>query len=227
MFQKIKEFLISLDNIGKENKEGAAPRDHIDPEPQPVKKPTPFWLVFVNTLLPTACAIAYVCIGLFAKIWHPTWLIFFLVPLYYSLYETIEKKNMYYFGFPILAIGVYLLLGFINPAYFATCWVILFSIPLYYLICLAVKKKNVLWFFNCIVPSLCIAGYLLLGFLGGWWHPGWVIFFAVPVYYQTVSAVKKYKAEKKRYDYSESARNDHSRVETMTAEEYEEHRRNK
>jgi len=227
MFQKIKEFLISLDNIGKENNGETVRRDHIDPEPQPVKKPTPFWLVFINTLLPTACAIAYVCIGLFAKIWHPTWLIFFLVPLYYSLYETIEKKNMYYFGFPILAIGVYLLLGFINKTYFSTCWVILFSIPLYYLICLAVKKKNVLWFFNCIVPSLCIAGYLLLGFLGGWWHPGWVIFFAIPVYYQTVSAVKKYKEEKKRYDYSEAARNDRSRVETMTAEEYEEHRRNK
>ncbi len=227
MFQKIKEFLISLDNIGKENNGETVHRDHINPEPQPVKKPTPFWLVFVNTLLPTACAIAYVCIGLFAKIWHPTWLIFFLVPLYYSLYETIEKKNMYYFGFPILAIGVYLLLGFINKTYFGTCWVILFSIPLYYLICLAVKKKNVLWFFNCIVPSLCIAGYLLLGFLGGWWHPGWVIFFAVPVYYQTVSAVKKYKEEKKRYDYSEAARSDRSRVETMTAEEYEEHRRNK
>ena len=227
MFQKIKEFLISLDNIGKDNNGETVRRDHIDPEPQPVKKPTPFWLVFINTLLPTACAIAYVCIGLFAKIWHPTWLIFFLVPLYYSLYETIEKKNMYYFGFPILAIGVYLLLGFINKTYFSTCWVILFSIPLYYLICLAVKKKNVLWFFNCIVPSLCIAGYLLLGFLGGWWHPGWVIFFAIPVYYQTVSAVKKYKEEKKRYDYSEAARNDRSRVETMTAEEYEEHRRNK
>ncbi len=227
MFQKIKEFLISLDNIGKENNGETVRRDHIDPEPQPVKKPTPFWLVFVNTLLPTACAIAYVCIGLFAKIWHPTWLIFFLVPLYYSLYETIEKKNMYYFGFPILAIGVYLLLGFIDKMYFGTCWVILFSIPLYYLVCLAVKKKNVLWFFNCIVPSLCIAGYLLLGFLGGWWHPGWVIFFAVPVYYQTVSAVKKYKEEKKRYDYSEAARSDRSRVETMTAEEYEEHRRNK
>ena len=227
MFQKIKEFLISLDNIGKENNGETVRRDHIDPEPRPVKKPTPFWLVFVNTLLPTACAIAYVCIGLFAKIWHPTWLIFFLVPLYYSLYETIEKKNMYYFGFPILAIGVYLLLGFIDKMYFGTCWVILFSIPLYYLVCLAVKKKNVLWFFNCIVPSLCIAGYLLLGFLGGWWHPGWVIFFAVPVYYQTVSAVKKYKEEKKRYDYSEAARSDRSRVETMTAEEYEEHRRNK
>lgn len=220
IIEKIKEFL-----FGKEEKKEPK-KEYVQPDPTPVKKPTPFWLVLVNTLLPTACAVAYVCVGLFAKIWHPTWLIFFLIPIYYSLYETIEKKNMYCFGFPVLAVGVYLLLGFINPQYFRTCWVLLFSIPLYYLICLAVKRKNVLWFFNCLVPALCIAGYLLLGFLGGWWHPGWVIFFVVPVYYQTVAAVKKYKEEKKRYEYSAS-RNDHSRVETMTAEEYEEHRRNK
>ena len=71
MFRKIKEFFTMLDNIGKEKRtDDSSPREHINYQPKPEKKPTPFLLVFINTILPTACAIAYVCIGLFAKIWH-------------------------------------------------------------------------------------------------------------------------------------------------------------
>ena len=222
MFKKIKDFL-----FGESPKQKQEEKVYTPTESRPAKAPTPLWLNLLNTLCPTLCAIAYVLIGLFMHIWHPTWLIFFLIPIYYSLFESIERKNMNYFGYPVLAVGVYLLLGFINTKFFATCWVILFSIPLYYLIGLAVKKKNLLWFFNCIVPALAIASYLLLGFLGGYWHPGWVVFFIIPVYYQTVEAVKKYQREKKDADYRSTGRTDHSRVETMTREEYEEQRRNK
>jgi hypothetical protein len=34
------------------------------------------------------------------------------------------------------------------------------------------------------VPLIIAAAYLLLGFLCGLWHPGWMLFFAIPVYYQ-------------------------------------------
>ena len=219
MLKKIKEFLFS---DTRQEKVQAEPQQ-VRPQTPP-KAPTPLWLVLLNTLFPTACAVAYVCVGVFLKIWHPTWLAFFLIPIYYSLYEAIEKKNIYYFAYPVLAVGVYLLLGFINFSYFRTCWVLILTIPIYYFICLAVKKKNVTWFFNCIVPVLCIVAYMLMGFLGGWWHPGWVVFFAIPLYYQTVSAVKKYKQERKDAEYYASGKTDRSKVETMTEEEYERRR---
>jgi transcriptional regulator with XRE-family HTH domain len=36
-------------------------------------------------------------------------------------------------------------------------------------------------------PLLVTAIYLMLGFLGGWWHPGWIVFPTIPVYYSIVS----------------------------------------
>lgn len=220
MFNKIKEFFFPSQK--KDNSQET--ENTFTPQPAP-KAPTPFWVVLLNTLFPTISAVVYVCLGVFMKIWHPTWLIFFLIPLYYSLCEAIEKKNMNCFAYPVLIVGVYLLLGFLHTPYFRTCWVIIFTIPVYYFISVAVKKRSVEWIFNCIVPILCIAAYLLLGFLGGWWHPGWVVFFAIPLYYQTVAAVKKYRKERKNADYYSSGKSDHSKVETMTAEEYENRRR--
>ena len=30
-------------------------------------------------------------------------------------------------------------------------------------------------------PMICLIIYLCLGFIWGWWHPGWVIFFLIPI----------------------------------------------
>lgn len=32
-------------------------------------------------------------------------------------------------------------------------------------------------------PVLVTVVYLLLGFLGNWWHPGWLVFLTIPLYY--------------------------------------------
>ena len=39
-------------------------------------------------------------------------------------------------------------------------------------------------------PVLVTAVYLGLGFLFGWWHPGWIIFLSVPIYYCMVGGYK-------------------------------------
>lgn len=41
------------------------------------------------------------------------------------------------------------------------------------------------------VPILSIITFLLLGFLGGWWHPGWVVFFAIPLYPTLTKAISR------------------------------------
>ncbi|MCL2195770.1 MAG: helix-turn-helix domain-containing protein [Oscillospiraceae bacterium] len=43
-----------------------------------------------------------------------------------------------------------------------------------------VRKR---WFLHLPVGLLAGIGYVFLGVLGGWWHPGWLIFLAVPVVY--------------------------------------------
>ena len=34
------------------------------------------------------------------------------------------------------------------------------------------------------VPLFVAAAYLAAGFLWNWWHPGWLLFLGIPVYYQ-------------------------------------------
>lgn len=37
-------------------------------------------------------------------------------------------------------------------------------------------------------PVICTVLYLLMGFVFGWWHPGWIIFITIPVYYAIVNS---------------------------------------
>lgn len=39
-------------------------------------------------------------------------------------------------------------------------------------------------------PVLVVFVYLLLGMLGGWWHPGWMVFLTIPIYYGIVDSMK-------------------------------------
>lgn len=39
-------------------------------------------------------------------------------------------------------------------------------------------------------PVLCVIIFLAIGFIFGWWHPGWVIFLTIPIYYWIVRIVE-------------------------------------
>lgn len=39
-------------------------------------------------------------------------------------------------------------------------------------------------------PVLCVIIFLVIGFVFGWWHPGWVIFLTIPIYYWIVRVVE-------------------------------------
>lgn len=75
--------------------------------------------------------IAYFIIGCIWNAWHPGWLLFLLVPIWYSLVEAIEKKNAHCFAYPVLAALIYLMLGFFCFAWHPG-WVIFLTVPLYY-----------------------------------------------------------------------------------------------
>ncbi len=44
---------------------------------------------------------------------------------------------------------------------------------------------------HAIGPVVIVTVYLLLGFLGNWWHPGWLIFLLLPVLDSLAEAVRK------------------------------------
>lgn len=62
---------------------------------------------------------------------------------------------------------------------------------------------------HLVFPVLCIIIYIFLGVVGGFWHPGWMIFLGIPLYYALVfvtsrigknvdNAVKEYMDEEEK-----------------------------
>lgn len=62
---------------------------------------------------------------------------------------------------------------------------------------------------HLVFPVLCVVVYLFLGVAGGFWHPGWIIFLGIPLYYGLVlitsrigknvdSAVQEYMDEENK-----------------------------
>lgn len=62
---------------------------------------------------------------------------------------------------------------------------------------------------HLVFPVLCIIIYIFLGVAGGFWHPGWMIFLGIPLYYALVfvtsrigknvdNAVKEYMDEEEK-----------------------------
>lgn len=75
--------------------------------------------------------IIYLAIGCIWSVWHPGWLLFLLVPIWYSLIEAIERKDASCFAYPVLMVLIFLMLGIFKYAWHPG-WVVFLTIPLYY-----------------------------------------------------------------------------------------------
>lgn len=73
----------------------------------------------------------FLAIGLFFEAWHPAWLVFLTIPIYYSAVDAVVKKNANHFAYPVLVALVYLIAGFFFAAWHPM-WILFLTIPLYY-----------------------------------------------------------------------------------------------
>ena len=93
------------------------------------------------------------------------------------------------FPYPFIAIGVYLMFGFLNICGgWSYGWIVFLTIPLYYTLVDAIQKKNPTHF---CYPALVLIAFFILGFFFNLWHPGWVVFLTVPIYYIITEAIRK------------------------------------
>ncbi len=150
------------------------------------KKGGRFWMHFPYPIL---CAVVYLSMGFIWELWHPGWLIFLTIPLYYPLVEAAYKskdliRTLLSFPYPVLVAGVYLLIGF-EWGLWHPYWLLFLTIPVYYIVLESLKGLNISGGF----PLLVLAAYLAMGFIWQLWHPGWLIFFTVPLYYPIAKAI--------------------------------------
>ena len=89
----------------------------------------------------------------------------------------------------LLAVITYLLLGFYVDYYGWTTWWIVILFPIIIASILeAIEKRDPNKF---ALPVLIVAVYIFLGFYYMLWHPMWILFLLIPVYYAAVAPFKK------------------------------------
>ena len=103
--------------------------------------------------------------------------------------ELTKKKALHSLPVPILVSMLYLAIGFMFNAWHPT-WLIFFIIPLYYTIVSTFMAKGLRSRLNHFPIGLLIAPwYLMVGFAFGWWHPAWLVFLLIPIYYTLVNTM--------------------------------------
>lgn len=95
---------------------------------------------------PLVVVIVFVVLGFALQVWHPAWLLFLLIPIYYHLAGalTVRKKKARLLAMPVpeVIVLLYLICGFFFYLW-STAWVLFLAIPLYYwLVACFYKEKT-------------------------------------------------------------------------------------
>lgn len=81
----------------------------------------------------------------------------------------------------LLSTAAFLYIGFVMHIWHPT-WLVFLSIPIVSAIVdIATCKRNLAGAVSGIVSIGCAVAYLYMGFILNLWHPGWLIFFAIPI----------------------------------------------
>lgn len=75
---------------------------------------------------PIIVLIIFLVLGFFFRLWHPGWMVFFLIPIYY-----VRGKSLKAF-YPLLVLGIFFVLGFVFRLWHPG-WMVFLTIPLYYI----------------------------------------------------------------------------------------------
>jgi len=97
-----------------------------------------------------------------------------------------------YFGWlsaatPILCTIAYLILGFATPNGWAWGWILYFLVPVVPSLISAIRRRRPS---NFAYPVFVSGLYLVAGMCYGRWHPEWVMFLTIPVYYIIAEAIE-------------------------------------
>ena len=100
---------------------------------------------------------------------------------------------------PITILLFYLIIGFIFPRGWAVGWILFLFIPIIETGITAFRTKNPMHF---AYPVLATAIFLFEGMVFHVWHPTWIVFLTIPIYYLVCDAFRRGR-KLKEDDYSE------------------------
>lgn len=88
----------------------------------------------------------------------------------------------------LIGLVSYIIFGFIQPYAWSYGWVLILLGPIVGGIINMIHFRNLNKF---PISLICVVAYILLGFLSyhKYWHPGWIIFLLIPIYYSIVKII--------------------------------------
>ena len=98
-------------------------------------------LKVINACFPILCVIIYILIGFIFSLWHPGWVIFLLIPCWYTLVDSFRKKNAGEFAYPVFITFIYILISDIFSIWHPL-WILYLTIPVYYAIVNQINKHK-------------------------------------------------------------------------------------
>jgi len=96
--------------------------------------------------------------------------------------------------YPILITVIYLLWGFLTDDGWAIGWTLFVTIPVYSSIIECIRVKRITPF---CYPVFVTFIFLLFGMLYSVWHPLWVIYLTIPIFYSVAPEIDKAKKRDK------------------------------
>lgn len=132
---------------------------------------------FVHVIFSCLCFLGYA---------HPGWLVYLLIPIYYSMRSAYFNRNMGHILYPLILLLAYLVFGFVCGLWHPT-WIMFISIPTYYILCSKDEKRRI----KLPFLSLSVMLYLIIGYAFNEWMLSVSIFIIPVVYFIYVLSKKK------------------------------------
>ena len=124
---------VSKQNLTSDNEPTNTPLhddDNTSAETNKKSKVKVFPIAIVATLI-------FLCLGMFFDLWHPGWLVFLVIPLFHYVVPNNRRRGnsekvigWRLFPYPILAVIIFLLLGFLFDGW-VYAWLIFLTIPIW------------------------------------------------------------------------------------------------
>lgn len=114
----------------------------------------------IVALMPFIAVITFMIIGLTTDVWHPTWMVFLLIPVTAILLNTTHKEKIVALS-PFVAIIIFMLIGTYTD-YWTPTWLVFLIIPISSMIYEKNNVKRIIF-----IGSLLIAAgfYLYMGYV--------------------------------------------------------------
>ncbi len=136
----------------------------------------------------------FLLLGFLKNWWHPAWLLFLTIPVYYSVGSAIRRNgfNALDVVVPVVITAGYCVLGYIYKLWHPL-WLMLLAIPLYYAVSAAIRRSGSRPRLTGIYAVIVTVAYVALGFAFGEtaWKVGWLLYLTVPMFSSIAGSVQK------------------------------------